>query len=61
MAPPPNESLEARTERERAEHLAKKISNDIDDQIKIEKAELKKRRKNMIKVLILGQSESGEF
>jgi hypothetical protein len=59
IAPPPNESLAEKQEREQAETEARRISDEIDNQIKIDKATLKKR--NPIKVLLLGQSESGEL
>lgn len=59
IAPPPDETPEARMDRERLEQHARRISNEIDDQLKTEKAELKKKKKTLIKVLLLGQSESG--
>ena len=38
---------------------AKKRSDDIDEQIRVEKAEMRRRRQE-IKILLLGQSESGK-
>jgi guanine nucleotide-binding protein subunit alpha len=57
-APPKDESLAQRLVRERAESEARKISDEIDEQIKREK-QATKRRKRPVKVLLLGQSESG--
>ena len=59
IAPPPNESPEQRAERERREADERKISDAIDEQIRVERAALKKRKKP-VKVLLLGQSESGQ-
>lgn len=59
IQPPPNESAEQRKTRLQAEDIARKISNDIDEELKQEKAALKK--KPPVKVLLLGQSESGEY
>jgi hypothetical protein len=58
--PPPNETPEERTSRERREAEAQRVSDQIDDKIKAEKAALKKQQKGMVKVLLLGQSESGK-
>ncbi|KAI5116845.1 hypothetical protein M0805_006077 [Coniferiporia weirii] len=59
LLPPDDESPVERDSRIRKEQAAKKISDDIDEQIRLDKAELK-RQKNGIKVLLLGQSESGK-
>lgn len=59
IQPPPNETPEQRDSRLQAEALARRISNDIDEELKAEKAALKK--KPPVKVLLLGQSESGKF
>ncbi|KAI0780157.1 G-alpha-domain-containing protein [Fomes fomentarius] len=59
LEPPPNETPAERWAREQEEALARRISDQIDDQIKAEKIALKKR-KPPIKVLLLGQSESGK-
>lgn len=58
LAPPPNETPEEREARLKAEAEAQKISERIDEQLKAERAAL--RRKKPIKVLLLGQGESGE-
>ena len=57
LAPPPNESAEERETRLRLETEARQISDRIDEQLKAERAALKKNRP--VKVLLLGQSESG--
>lgn len=59
-APPPDETLAERMIREKAEAEAKKISDEIDEQIKRDKL-ASKRRKRSVKVLLLGQSESGTY
>ena len=59
MAPPVNETTEDRRARERQEANAKKISEQIDEALKAEREEGKAKRKNRLKVLLLGQSESG--
>ncbi|KAF8224509.1 G-alpha-domain-containing protein [Tricholoma matsutake] len=58
--PPPNETPEERTSRERREAQAQRVSDHIDDAIKLEKAALKKQQRDVVKVLLLGQSESGK-
>ena len=58
LLPPPNESVADREKRLRAEEHAKKISDDIDEMLKAERNEV--RKKNPVKVLLLGQSESGK-
>ena len=59
MAPPVNETTEERRARERQEANAKKISEQIDEALKAEREEGKAKRKNRLKILLLGQSESG--
>lgn len=59
LLPPENESPIERTARMEKEELAKKVSDDIDEQIKLDKADLKRYRET-VKVLLLGQSESGK-
>ena len=59
LEPPPNETPDERWAREQAEAQARRISEQIDDQIKAERLAMKKR-KAPIKVLLLGQSESGK-
>ncbi|TFK90902.1 G-protein alpha subunit [Polyporus arcularius HHB13444] len=58
LAPPPNETPEDRETRLRLEAEARQISDKIDEQLKAERAALKKNRP--VKVLLLGQSESGK-
>lgn len=57
-APPPDETPAQRIIREKAEAEARKISDEIDEQIRRDKL-ASKRRKRSVKVLLLGQSESG--
>lgn len=57
LAPPANESPEARATRVQQEIEAQRVSDRIDEEIKQEKAAMKKKR--AVKVLLLGQSESG--
>ncbi|KAA1478081.1 guanine nucleotide binding protein, alpha subunit [Dentipellis sp. KUC8613] len=59
LRPPKDETPEQRERRLADEHEAKKISDSIDQQIRIESAERKKTKAD-IKVLLLGQSESGK-
>ncbi|EED85236.1 candidate G-protein alpha subunit [Postia placenta Mad-698-R] len=58
LLPPPNETPEQRENRLREEEDAKKRSDRIDKMIK--ESERERRRKKVIKVLLLGQSESGK-
>jgi hypothetical protein len=58
--PPPNETPTERVAREEREARARQISNQIDEQLKKDKAALK-RRNELVRVLLLGQSESGEL
>jgi len=62
MAPPPDETPQEREARLEKEREAKKISDGIDEQLKAEKEAIKARLKarKEIKVLLLGQSESGK-
>ncbi|KAI0312036.1 G-alpha-domain-containing protein [Amylostereum chailletii] len=59
IAPPKDETPEQREAREKEEAEAKRISDEIDEQLKAERAALKKK-KPPVKVLLLGQSESGK-
>ena len=59
LAPPPDETDEQRAARLQSEERARRVSDEIDEQIRLERAALKKQ-KRPIKVLLLGQSESGE-
>lgn len=60
LAPPANETPAQRKLREAEEDEARKVSQRIDDQLKAEKVATKKN-KNCVKVLVLGQSESGSY
>lgn len=59
MAPPPNETPDERALRVQREEDARRISEQIDEQLRREKQE--QRRKKIVKLLLLGQSESGAF
>ena len=59
LRPPPDEDPAARAARERAEALAKARSDAIDSAIQAEK-DARKKKKPPVKVLLLGQSESGK-
>ncbi|TFK64784.1 hypothetical protein BDN72DRAFT_901266 [Pluteus cervinus] len=58
LAPPPGETSAQRSERERREIQAQKISDRIDEELKLERAKFKKQ--TVVRVLLLGQSESGK-
>lgn len=57
-APPANETPEARAVRLRQEAEAQRVSDAIDESLKAERAAMR-RQKTAIKMLLLGQSESG--
>ena len=59
LAPPPDETPEQRAVRLQLEAEARQVSERIDEQIKAERAALKKSKP--VKVLLLGQSESGPY
>lgn len=59
IAPPPDETLEERIVREISEKEALLRSREIDAELKVAKMAMK-RYKNAIKILVLGQSLSGE-
>lgn len=59
LRPPANETPAEREVRVQKEVEAKKVSDAIDEQIRQEKAMLKKHKAD-VKVLLLGQSESGK-
>ncbi|KAI0081525.1 G-alpha-domain-containing protein [Panus rudis PR-1116 ss-1] len=58
LLPPPNETEEERARRLQAEAEAKKRSDNIDRMIR--EGERQNRRRRVVKVLLLGQSESGK-
>ncbi|TCD62474.1 hypothetical protein EIP91_006822 [Steccherinum ochraceum] len=62
LAPPSNESPTDRAGRIAAEAEARRISEQIDDDLRRERAEQRKweKEKRTVKVLLLGQSESGK-
>lgn len=60
LAPPPNESPEEKDAREHTETEARRVSEGIDEQLRQERIALKKKKKP-VKVLLLGQSESGKL
>jgi guanine nucleotide-binding protein alpha-1 subunit len=59
LLPPANETPEQREQRLNAEYAAKLVSDNIDQMIANER-NAKKKAKAEIKVLLLGQSESGK-
>jgi hypothetical protein len=59
LRPPSDETPAQREMRTLAEQQAKQISDAIDEQLRVERAELK-RNKPDVKILLLGQSESGK-
>ncbi|KAI0324728.1 G-alpha-domain-containing protein [Cubamyces sp. BRFM 1775] len=59
LAPPPGETAAEREERLRREDEAKRISDEIDERLKHDRAAYK-RHKSTFKLLLLGQSESGK-
>ena len=60
LEPPPNETAEEKNAREAKEVEAKRVSDLIDESIKTDRAAMKKE-KEIVRVLLLGQSESGEY
>lgn len=58
LRPPENETPEQRERRLNQEQEAKRVSDGIDEMIRAEKKE--RRVKQEVKVLLLGQSESGK-
>lgn len=59
IAPPPDETPEARALRLQHEDEARRINDQIDEMLHQERTALRKRKKP-VKVLLLGQSESGK-
>jgi len=60
LMPPWNENAEERALREEKEWKARRVSERIDEELRAEKAALKKQQRGLVKVLFLGQSESGK-
>ena len=59
LEPPPDETPDDRHERLRQEALAQRVSDEIDERIKQDKIAFKKKS-DLFKLLLLGQSESGK-
>ena len=59
LRPPSDETPAQREMRILAEQQAKQVSDAIDEQLRVERAELKRNRPD-VKILLLGQSESGK-
>jgi len=59
LRPPSDETEEQREARLQAEVEAKRRSDEIDSMLQAEATTLKKRQKREIRVLLLGQGESG--
>ena len=59
LRPPLEETPAQRDVRIRAERNAKRVSDAIDEQLRTERADLKRKRAD-VKILLLGQSESGK-
>ncbi|KLO18768.1 G-alpha-domain-containing protein [Schizopora paradoxa] len=59
LAPPADETPEQRFAREQSESDARQMSEEIDENLRAEKA-VRRRRRKPVKVLLLGQSESGK-
>ena len=60
MHPPPDETSAQKTARLKRELDAQRVSDSIDEEIKQERAN-EKRKKDVVNVLLLGQAESGEY
>ncbi|KAF7359810.1 Guanine nucleotide-binding protein alpha-4 subunit [Mycena venus] len=60
LQPPPNETPAERQQRVELEQEQKRVSDQIDDELRKERADRKKRSKREVKVLLLGQAESGK-
>ncbi|TFK96184.1 guanine nucleotide binding protein, alpha subunit [Pterulicium gracile] len=60
LAPPPNESPASRTARLASEAEDRRVSQSIDDGLREERAMIRRREKEVIKVLLLGQADSGK-
>lgn len=60
IAPPPDETPEQRQIREAAEAEAKRVSDEIDEQIRKER-ESDKRKRKPVKLLLLGQWSTPPF
>jgi guanine nucleotide-binding protein subunit alpha len=59
LRPPPGETPAQRDARILAERVAKQVSDAIDEQLRVERAEFKRSSPD-VRILLLGQSESGK-
>lgn len=59
LVPPPGETSEERERRLHGEAEAQRVSDQIDEALRQERAALKKKK--VMKMLLLGQAESGAF
>jgi polynucleotide 5'-kinase involved in rRNA processing len=60
LEPPADETPAQRQTRIQLEAEEKRVNDQIDDEIRKERAERKKKAKREVRVLLLGQSESGK-
>ncbi|KAF8528414.1 G-alpha-domain-containing protein [Hysterangium stoloniferum] len=60
LKPPAGETPEARQRRILIEKEAKQVSDEIDAQLKLEQKAMAKQKKEEVRLLLLGQSESGK-
>lgn len=60
LLPPPDETAEEREARVVREEGARAISEGIDGELMRERNVVRKKRERVVKLLLLGQSESGE-
>ena len=60
LAPPPNETTSERASRLAREADAKRVNDEIEAQLKLDRMSFKKQ-KDTVRILLLGQSESGAF
>ena len=58
LQPPPDETLQQKVERLRVEEEARRISHLIDEQIKVDRAQMRKAA-NAHKILLLGTLQQG--
>jgi hypothetical protein len=58
--PPADEDAATRSARLKKEAEAKRVSDEIDARLKEERGSMKKKRRGLVKVLLLGQAESGK-
>jgi guanine nucleotide-binding protein subunit alpha len=61
MQPPADETPAQATARQKRELDAQRVNDRIDDMLKEERAQAKKSGRSVVKVLLLGQSESGTY